>query len=130
MADTTLHDLVLKRLEDETQPEDKWSALILAALDGPNELARLCSEAPEPPQPGTPAGHEPQAALIRWICILPFQPPGSRNEATYPRDTLSSFRQLILESIPYRPRGVTWPASGGEQWTRGGCGTIASDGAP
>jgi hypothetical protein len=73
--------------------------------------------------------HHPKAALIRWICILPFQPPRSRNEATCPRDALSSFRQLILESIPYLPRGVTWPAPGGEQWTRGGCGTIASDGA-
>lgn len=187
MSDATLRDLVLARLDKDTGAEDEWSALVLAALESPEELdqlpvpsCRITAQGfrgigPEATLDLTPGPgltlvvgrngsgkssfaeglellltgdtyrwsqrskvwrdgwrnlHHPQAALIRWICILPFQPPGSRNEATYPRDTLSSFRQLILESIPYRPRGVTWPASGGEQWTRGGCGTIASDGAP
>jgi hypothetical protein len=31
MSDTTLRDLVLKRLDADTQPEDEWSALVLAA---------------------------------------------------------------------------------------------------
>ena len=41
MSDTTLRDLVLKRLDAETKPEDEWSALVLAALEGPDELAKL-----------------------------------------------------------------------------------------
>jgi hypothetical protein len=28
MSDTTLRDLVLKRLEADTRPEDEWSALV------------------------------------------------------------------------------------------------------
>ena len=32
MSDTTLRDLVLKRLDAETQPEDEWSALVLAGF--------------------------------------------------------------------------------------------------
>jgi hypothetical protein len=34
MTDATLRDLVLKRLEAETQPKAEWSALFLAALLG------------------------------------------------------------------------------------------------
>jgi len=44
MSDTTLRDLVLKRLEADTRPEDEWSALVLAALEGPDELATLLDE--------------------------------------------------------------------------------------
>jgi hypothetical protein len=33
MSDTTLRDLVLKRLEADTKPEDEWSALVPAALE-------------------------------------------------------------------------------------------------
>jgi len=44
MSDTTLRDLVLKRLDAETKPEDEWSALVLAALEGPDELAKLLDE--------------------------------------------------------------------------------------
>jgi hypothetical protein len=40
-CDTTLRDLVLKRLEADTQPEDEWSALVLApsAVTGGEESA-------------------------------------------------------------------------------------------
>ena len=34
MSDITLRDLVLKRLDADTKPEDEWSALVLAALEG------------------------------------------------------------------------------------------------
>ena len=37
MPEATLRDLVLKRLAAETKPEDEWSALFLAALEGPDE---------------------------------------------------------------------------------------------
>ncbi len=43
-AATTLRDIVLRRLDAETKPEDAWSALVLAALDGPEELAKLLDE--------------------------------------------------------------------------------------
>ena len=59
MPDTTLRDLVLKRLDADTQPEDEWSALVLAALEGPDALARLLdeggSEAAKPPSPRVPS---------------------------------------------------------------------------
>lgn len=42
MSDTTLRDLVLKRLD--AAPKDEWSALVLAALEGPDELAQLLEE--------------------------------------------------------------------------------------
>ena len=41
MSDTILRDLVLKRLDADTKPEHEWSALVLAALEGPEELASL-----------------------------------------------------------------------------------------
>ena len=41
MSDTTLRDLVLKRLDADTKPEDEWPALVLAALEGPAELEKL-----------------------------------------------------------------------------------------
>lgn len=34
MSDPALRDLLLRRLEADTEPEDVWSALFLAALDG------------------------------------------------------------------------------------------------
>jgi hypothetical protein len=32
MSDAALRDLVLRRLDVDTQPEDEWSALVLAAV--------------------------------------------------------------------------------------------------
>jgi len=39
-------DLVLKRLDADTRPEDEWSALVLGALEGPEELERLLEGQP------------------------------------------------------------------------------------
>jgi len=55
MSDTALRDLVLKRLEADTKPEDEWSALVLAALEGPDELAKLLDE------------EGPEAANALWV---------------------------------------------------------------
>src|SRR5262249_10593663 len=43
-AATTLRDLVLARLEKDTRPEDEWSALVLAALEGQNDLDKVLDE--------------------------------------------------------------------------------------
>ncbi len=51
MSDTTLRDLVLKRLDADTKPEDEWSALVLAALEGPDELASSWKARPVTPSP-------------------------------------------------------------------------------
>ena len=59
LTDTTLRDLVLKRLEADTQPEDEWSALVLAALEGPDELAQLLADGDEAPKP-SPKGPSAQ----------------------------------------------------------------------
>jgi len=59
-SDTALRDVVLKRLDADTKPADEWSALVLAALEGPDQLARLLDEGsqeaaktklPQAPQP-------------------------------------------------------------------------------
>ena len=57
MSDTTLRDLVLKRLDADTQPEDEWSALVLAALEGPAELEKLL----EGPSVGSPRAPGPSS---------------------------------------------------------------------
>jgi hypothetical protein len=41
LSDQALRDLVLARLDADTQPEDQWSALVLAALEGHGELNHL-----------------------------------------------------------------------------------------
>ena len=62
MSETTLRDLVLKRLEADTKPEDEWSALVLAALEGPDELAKLLDEeAPEAAKPLSPRAPAPSS---------------------------------------------------------------------
>jgi len=48
-APTTLRDLVLERLDKHTKPEDEWSALVLAALEGPTELDELAAAGVFPP---------------------------------------------------------------------------------
>jgi hypothetical protein len=54
MADTTLRDLVLKQLEADTQAEDEWSALVLAALEGQNELDLLLAAGNRAPTKAPP----------------------------------------------------------------------------
>ncbi len=60
MSDTTLRDLVLKRLDADTQPEDEWSALVLAALEGPDELEKLL-EGPSVGVTPSPSACHPEA---------------------------------------------------------------------
>jgi hypothetical protein len=49
MPDAALRDFVLKRLDADTKPEDAWSALVLAALEGPAEFEKLLEDgAPSP----------------------------------------------------------------------------------
>ena len=83
MSDTTLRDLVLKRLDADTRPEDEWSALVLAALEGPDELAQLLDEqapeAPKPPSlraPSAETGGEGPAVAGKPSGTPPGEPPG------------------------------------------------------
>ena len=89
MSDTTLRDLVLARLEKDTQPEDEWSALVLAALEGPDELGQLLDDggsapakplgkgAPKQPEGGGAAGTAlpptPRTAFLRSITAQAFR---------------------------------------------------------
>jgi hypothetical protein len=84
LSDTTLRDLVLNRLEADTQPEDEWSALVLAALEGPDELAQLLddgnstpakleqTEAQQTPAQ-TPHTHQPRTAFLRRLTAQGFR---------------------------------------------------------
>ena len=65
MSDTTLRDLVLKRLDADTKPEDEWSALVLAALEGPDELAKLLDEEGPVRQPVPRGRHPDPPSLVR-----------------------------------------------------------------
>ena len=42
--DSTGRDLVLARLEKDTGPDDEWSALVLAALESPDDLGHLLAD--------------------------------------------------------------------------------------
>jgi predicted ATPase len=83
----TLRDLVLKRLDANTKPEDEWSALVLAALEGPDELAQLLDEqapdAPKPPSPRAPAkppaeAASPRIAFLKAITVEGFRGIGPK----------------------------------------------------
>ena len=95
MSDTTLRDLVLARLEKDTQPEDEWSALVLTALEGPDELAQLLQDgsgrAAQPPAPATadkkgapeapaapPPAPKPRTAFLRRITAQGFRGIGPK----------------------------------------------------
>ncbi len=92
MADTTLLDLVLKRLEAETQPEDEWSALVLAALETPEESEQFLADgngATQKRSPGraptqeSPAPQEaPRTAFLRRLTAQGFRGVGPK--ATLP----------------------------------------------
>jgi hypothetical protein len=86
MAETTLRDLVLKRLDADTKPEDEWSALVLAALEGEAELTTLLDEAksqPTRPQPiaSTETAKQPErprVAFLRSISVEGFRGIGPK----------------------------------------------------
>ena len=83
MSDTTLRDLVLARLEKDTGPEDDWAALVLAALEGPEELDQLLADgngaakkaAPNraPTQDATAPKKPPRTAFLRRITAQGFR---------------------------------------------------------
>ena len=89
LNDTTLHDLVLARLEKDTQPADEWSALVLAALEGPEALLSLLDEPPSPEPEGESesgggeghdggAGHPPATAFLRRLTAQGFRGIGPK----------------------------------------------------
>ncbi len=90
MSDTTLRDLVLARLEKDTGPDDDWAALVLAALESPQELGQLLADgngaphkaSPEqaPTQDPTAPRKPPRTAFLRRITAQGFR--GIGPEAT------------------------------------------------
>lgn len=62
LTDTALRDLVLARLDKDTEPEDEWSALVLAALDGPDELQQLLADGNGTPKASSPHRSNPHPA--------------------------------------------------------------------
>jgi len=134
LSDTTLRDLVLRRLEADTQPEDEWSALVLAALESPGELETLLADGngaaskPKPPEcPETPARtpQAPRTAFLRRLTAQGFRgigPPATLDLTPGPGLTLvvgrngsgkSSFAEgleLLLTGDTYRwsQRSKVW----------------------
>ena len=94
LSDTTLRDLVLKRLDAETQPEDEWSALVLAALGSPGELEALLAD-------GNRARHAAQREQNDHEVEAAQQPPRT---ACLRRITAQGFRgigpQATLDLTP------------------------------
>jgi hypothetical protein len=89
MSDRALRALVLKRLEADTKPEDEWSALVLAALEGPDQLGKLVDEGGEPgaptaaQQPAEPAATaaepaKPRVAFLKTITVEGFRGIGPK----------------------------------------------------
>ena len=89
MSDTALRDLVLARLEKDTQPEDEWSALVLAALEGPETLRPLL-EAPSSASQESPSddgagkarddrpSQAPAVAFLRSVSVEGFRGIGKK----------------------------------------------------
>ena len=97
MSDTTLRDLVLKRLDADTKPEDEWSALVLAALEGPDELAKLLDEeAPSAVSPRAPC-HPEAPACHPEAPKAPRDPPSSVRRAPPPR--IAFLRTITVEGF-------------------------------
>jgi DNA repair exonuclease SbcCD ATPase subunit len=87
-AATTLRDLVIERLDKDTKPEDEWSALVLAALEGQAELDKLLNEANSNPAgqsahkeeqiQGLPSAAPPRIAFFRSISVEGFRGIGPK----------------------------------------------------
>jgi hypothetical protein len=75
MPDAALRDLVLKRLDADATPANDWWPLVLAALDGPEELTKLL-EAPSS-RAAAPSSRAPSAATGGEGCAVsgPSGPP-------------------------------------------------------
>jgi len=81
VSDTALRDVVLKRLDADTKPEVEWSALVLAALEGPNQLARLLDEGSrEAARTAVPQAPSAKAriAFLRSITVEGFRGIGQK----------------------------------------------------
>jgi len=80
-SNTALRDVVLKRLDADTKPADEWSALVLAALEGPDQLARLLDEgsqeAAETWLPQAPSA-KARVAFLRGITVEGFRGIGPK----------------------------------------------------
>ena len=80
---TSLSDLLLERLQRESQPKDDWPALVLAALDGASAVDELLAARPRaakatrPAPTATPAASRPRAAAtgayLRSITVEGFR---------------------------------------------------------
>ena len=87
MSDTALRDLVLKRLEFGTKPEDAWSTLVLAALEGSEAFQGLLDSKVHPQQrpkqaaPQAPT-KEPLGAYLKAITVEGFRGIGQRTWPT------------------------------------------------
>jgi hypothetical protein len=98
LTDTKLRDLLLARLERDTTPEDEWSALVLAALEGTEELEQLLADSNGDPKEGSPKQTTPQE---------PTAPRAKPRTAFLRRITAQGFRGIGPEATlrPHpRPR--------------------------
>ncbi len=88
MSDTALRALVLRRLEAGTKPEDVWSTLVLAALEGPHVLAGYLDNHAPPRRPEGAAGEakdrEPLGAYLKAITVEGFRGIGQKKSLDLP----------------------------------------------
>jgi len=93
MSDRVLREVVIRRLDAEARPEDTWSMLVLAALEGPQTLTGYLdgSAAPNRPEPPTdPAktgegkAKEPLGAYLKSITVEGFRGIGQRKTLDLP----------------------------------------------
>jgi DNA repair exonuclease SbcCD ATPase subunit len=88
MPDATLRDVVLRRLEAAADQGHDWSGFVMAALEGPDELARLIDDEGlyETPPHGIPAitaddlarHQQPRAAFLRALTVEGFRGIGPK----------------------------------------------------
>jgi hypothetical protein len=95
MPDTTLHDLVLKRLEAAADDGNDWYPLVMAALEGPDALAKQLDEgrAASETAPGRPAGG-PLGQPVATPPGEPAPPAGPPRIAFLKAITVEGFRGI------------------------------------
>jgi DNA repair exonuclease SbcCD ATPase subunit len=89
MADTALREVVLGRLEAGTTPEDSWSTLVLAALDGAEAIAGYLDGQMEPrktvpSETQREPDREPLGAYLKAITVEGFRGIGQRKTLELP----------------------------------------------